>query len=158
MDVKGDLINATFEPYEKYSPYGVKMISRPFLEDGVLKTIHGNTRLMRYMGLEPIGTYNCIKVREGSMPFENMLAGKVLHVVKFSDFHVDEVTGDFGSEIRLGYLYDGEGNVTCVTGGSVTGNVKEVMKDMRLSIEKYSFALYEGPKAIFMKNVTVAGE
>jgi len=52
-----------------------------------------------------------------------------LYVVSFSDFSMDSLSGYFGGEIRLAYLFDGE-KVTPVTGGSVSGNLLELQKDM----------------------------
>ena len=67
------------------------------------------------------------------------------------------MTGFFGGEIRLGYLFDGE-NVTPVTGGSISGNFIELQNNLVFSKERYKDSKYEGPFAVRIKNVQVAGE
>ena len=80
-----------------------------------------------------------------------------LHVVSFSDFSMDSFSGYFGGEIRLAYLYDGE-KVTPVTGGSVSGNLLELQKNIVFSTERYKNKDYDGPFAVEFQNVAVAGK
>ena len=47
----------------------------------------------------------------------------------------DADSGDFGAEIRLGYLFDGEKRIA-ITGGSVTGSLSENRGCLRLSQER----------------------
>ena len=80
-----------------------------------------------------------------------------LYVVSFSDFSMDSLSGYFGGEIRLAYLSDGE-KVTPVTGGSVSGNLLELQKDMAFSTERYKDKNYDGPFAVEFHGVAVAGK
>ena len=80
-----------------------------------------------------------------------------LYVVSFSDFSMDSLSGYFGGEIRLAYLFDGE-KVMPVTGGSVSGNLLELQKDMAFSTERYKDKDYDGPFAVEFHGVAVAGK
>lgn len=79
-----------------------------------------------------------------------------LQAMKFSDFQMDPFTGHFGGEIRLAYLFDGNA-VTKVTGGSVNGIITKAHKNLVFSEERYSDSHYEGPFAVKIENVAVAG-
>jgi hypothetical protein len=69
---------------------------------------------------------------------------------------MDIMTGHFGGEIRLAFLYDGE-KVTPVTGGSVNGSILAVQANMLFSKERYQNDEYEGPYAVRIEGVDVAG-
>ncbi|MBQ1878698.1 MAG: TldD/PmbA family protein, partial [Erysipelotrichaceae bacterium] len=76
---------------------------------------------------------------------------------QFSSFVMNPMTGDFGGEIRLAYYYDGK-TVTPVTGGSMTADISEVIKTIRLSreTEQYDYCLV--PRTIRLLNVAISGE
>jgi predicted Zn-dependent protease len=98
-----------------------------------------------------------MRVNNGTISMEEMKKGPYLHVVQFSDFQMDALSGYFGGEIRLAYLYDGE-TVTPVTGGSINGNMLELQKNMVFSTERYKNSKYDGPLAVRFFGVPVAGE
>jgi len=154
--VEGDLLNMTLTATAPYSTEGVPMKDRPLLTDGVLQTIHGGCRFCYYVGVEPTGDYEKLTVAPGRVSVEELKRTPYLHVVNFSDFQMDEMSGNFGGEIRLGYLYDGE-SVTCVTGGSVNGSIITAQKHLTLSEETQDGVAFTGPLAISVEGVTVAG-
>ena len=92
----------------------------------------------------------------GTAAFETLKKGPCLWAVDFSDFQMDEMSGHFGGEIRLAYLIE-DGKVTPVTGGSVNGSILEAQKDMVFSTERYLTARYDGPYAVRLKDVSIAG-
>ncbi|MCI8645102.1 MAG: TldD/PmbA family protein, partial [Lachnospiraceae bacterium] len=96
------------------------------------------------------------KVEAGNVSIEQMKEQPYLEVVNFSDFQMDWFTGHFGGEIRLAFLYDGK-TVTPVTGGSVNGNIFEAQKSLVFSKEMQVEKDFEGPKAVAMDGVSVAG-
>ena len=155
--VTGDRLNITLVVSEPYSSEGIRMKDRPLLENGVLKTIYGGARCCSYLSTEPTGSYTRLMVQPGTVSLEEMKQKPYLYVVSFSDFQMDSFTGSFAGEIRLGYLYDGE-TVTLVTGGSVNGQITEAQKQMILSKERQKTMTFDGPKAICMEDVTVAGQ
>jgi predicted Zn-dependent protease len=155
--VSGEKINLTLKSTQPYSDEGIRLKEKTMLEDGELKGIHGNCRFAYYMGMEPMGTYEGMRVNNGTISMEEMKKEPYLHVVQFSDFHMDSLGGYFGGEIRLAYLYDGE-TVTPVTGGSINGNLLELQKNMVFTTERYKNSKYDGPLAVRFSGVPVAGE
>ena len=83
--------------------------------------------------------------------------GLRLWAVAFSDFQMDHMSGHFGGEIRLAYLIEADGTVTPVTGGSVNGSILEAQRSLVFSQERYLTAAYDGPYAVRLKDVSVAG-
>jgi len=69
---------------------------------------------------------------------------------------MDGLTGNFGGEIRLGWYFDGS-NTIPVTGGSISGNIKDLQKEMYLSKELQKDNNFVGPKIVKLLNVSVAG-
>ena len=112
--------------------------------------------MSRYIGIEPTGFYGSMLVQPGEVSIEEMKKEPYLWVVNFSDFQMDDFTGHFGGEIRLAFLYDGE-KVTCVTGGSINGNLLECQTKLKLSKEMQKEAEFEGPYAICFEDIPVAG-
>lgn len=154
--VQGDRLTIHLKAREPYSAEGIPMKDRVLLENGVLQTIHGGSRFAYYLGLEPTGIYDAISVPTGEMPLAQMKREPYLHIVSFSDFQMDELSGHFGGEIRLAFWYDGE-CVKPVTGGSVNGNILKVQEKMVFSKERYRNGRYEGPLAVALEGVQVAG-
>lgn len=157
-DTTGDRLNIQFGVSKPFSNEGVRMSKRPLLENGVVKTIHGGMRFCHYLGVEQIGTYEKVLLPAGRVSLDEMKKGPCLHIVNFSDFDMDVMSGHFEGEIRLGYYYDENQNVTLVTGGSVNGNIFEAQKNFVFSKEMQELDGYEGPKAVLIQNVPVAGE
>jgi len=79
-----------------------------------------------------------------------------LELVSFSDFQVDSITGDFGSEIRLGYYFDGKTTVP-VTGGSISGNMAKVQGGLKMSSQTRQYNSYHGPATVCMRGVSISG-
>ncbi len=155
-ETTGDRLTAEFVATVPFSGEGIRMIDRPFMDKGVLRNFHGDIRFCEYLGVPATGQYSKFRVESGSMSFDEMKKHKGLYVVNFSDFQVDPVVGCFRGEIRLAYYNDGE-KIVPVTGGSVNGAMAEVQKDFRFSVERQENTDISGPKAILLKNVSIAG-
>lgn len=156
-EIQGDALTIYLKAKEPYSFEGIPMKDRLLMEDGIVKTLHGGSRFAYYLGIEPTGNYRCLEVPVGSRTMEELKAEPYLYVVSFSDFQMDAFSGHFGGEIRLAFLYDGE-KVTPVTGGSVNGSILDVQGHMVFSKERYRDEKYEGPFAVRLEGVKVAGE
>lgn len=155
-DVEKDRINLVMKSTVPFSAEGIPMKDKELVKDGILQFIHGGNRFAQYLDIEPTGIYNSFKMPAGSVSLQEMKAEPYLEVVNFSDFQMDSDTGHFGGEIRLGFLYDGE-KVTPVTGGSINGNIFEVQKRLVFSKETQIEKNFEGPKAVCIEKVNVAG-
>lgn len=154
--VQGDALTICLKAKEPYSKEGIPMKDRILVENGVLKTLHGGCKFCYYLGIEPTGEYHSVSVPVGSRTIEEMKAAPYLHIVSFSDFQMNALSGHFGGEIRLAFLYDGD-KVTPVTGGSVNGSILNVQRNMIFSKERYRNDEYEGPYMVKIEGVKVAG-
>ncbi len=154
--ISGDKLTVSLAATEPYTDFGAPMADRPLLEAGVLRTIHGGPRFAHYLGVEPTGQYRAIRVDAGAAPLETLTAQPCLHAVSFSDFQMDPLSGHFGGELRLGFLHE-NGQVIPVTGGSVNGSILDCQGNMTFSAERYRSASYDGPLAVRLEGVSVAG-
>ncbi len=153
----GERITLTMRALAPYSVEGIPMRDRKLLENGVLQSTHGPNRFCRYLGVEPTGNYRKFSCdNPGTMSFAEMQKRPCLWAVTFSGFEADPFSGHFAGEIRLAYLIE-DGKLTPVTGGSVNGSILDAQKDLVFSKERYTEIGYDGPYAILLKNVAVAG-
>lgn len=170
-NIKGDKINLTIDPSLHNSTVsspvdedGFALYTHKIIENGLLKKYWGTQQYCHYLNVEPTGKIDNLVFEAGSKTIEEMRLVPHLEVAAFSDFGIDTMTGDFAGEIRLGWYYDGNSRVT-VSGGSISGNLKNIQTDMYLSKELQQCGVqealqplcYKGPKAIMMRNVSVAG-
>lgn len=153
--VVGEKLNLTLVPDAPYSAEGIPMVERQLVKDGVLQHLYGALRFCRYLNTEPTGSYRRVRLEAGTVPFAAMKQG-CLYPVSFSDFQMDGMSGRFGGEIRLAYLYTEDG-VKLLTGGSINGSLLEKQGDMTFSLETYKDADYEGPLAVCLHGVSVSG-
>ena len=155
-EVSGDKLNIVLSSKNPYSKEGVLLKDIPLMEEGILKSLHGDVRYCKYLEMEPIGEHNKLLVKEGTKTIEELKEKPYLHVVSFSAFECDAFSGHFGGEIRLGYYFDGK-EVKLVTGGSVSGNLIEAQKHLTFSKEMFENCRYVGPKMVRIEKVSVAG-
>ena len=135
---------------------GNQVFDRYLVKDGVAASYWGSRQFSRYLGVEKSSMAVNARVSGGTCAEEELRQGDCLEIVEFSDFHVDPVSGDIAGEIRLGYLHRG-GEVTVVTGGSVSGSMHEAMKSMRFSKDTVQYDWIEIPKVTLLKGLTVTG-
>ncbi len=126
------------------------------MENGVPQRYLGGRMFSHILGLEESFIPTNYVVEGGTAAMSDIRRGRYLEVVEFSDFQVDEITGDMFGEIRLAYLCDGD-TVTPVTGGSVSGSMPELLKDMRMTRESELYGSMSVPAATLLKGVTVTG-
>lgn len=129
------------------------------VEDGILRARPATQRYAQYIGVPASGRPGMAQVAAGATPMADLLEGDgpVYHVLAFSAPNVDDLTADFGMEIRIGYER-GPNGVQPLTGGSVTGNLFEALADVRLSSETRVSTSYAGPIAMRFGNLQVAGQ
>lgn len=156
-ETDGERLSLTLRAFHPYSEEGIPMTELSLLEDGRLNAYHGPNRFCRYLGVKPTGWMRKLSCANGTTAFEELKKGPCLWAVDFSDFQMDEMSGHFGGEIRLAYLIEEDGKITPVTGGSVNGSILEAQKDLAFSTERYTTAFYDGPYAVRMKGISIAG-
>lgn len=156
-DIKGDKINIKLTSSVPFSNEGVKLIDRTLIDNCELKSIYGSSRFMNYLNLEPVGEYDGAIISGGNTSFNDMINNGDLHIIKFSDFQMDSLTGDFFGEIRLALLKDGD-NLIPLTGGSLSANIRDVQSDFILSKEVQNLDSYKMPLAIKLNSVEISGK
>ena len=127
------------------------------MKDNVPQAYHGGTKFSYYMGEKDSFIVGNYEVEGGTSKAVDLLKGPVLECVFFSDFQVDTLSGDIFGEIRLAYLHDADGSVRPVTGGSISGNLKELLSDMKMSSERARYDNALIPACTRIANVTVTG-
>ncbi len=127
------------------------------IDQGVIANLWGSNHAAYYLGIKDIAPMFNYKVSGGSMSLEQMHAKPYLEVVKFSDFQMNEQTGDGGGEIRLAYWFDGSKRIP-VTGGSVSFNIRKSLNHLRMSQESRQVDNVIVPEAVMMFDIAVSGE
>jgi PmbA protein len=126
------------------------------IRDGCLLAFSANQRYAEYLGIAPTGDFGDIELPPGATPAAALLDEPHVEVVAFSWFTPNEITGDFSSEIRLGYLVEG-GRRMPFKGGVLVGNVLDALASARWSAETGFFGDYQGPLVARFGDLTVAG-
>ncbi len=155
-NIEGDAFTVDLTSTVPFSAEGIRIKDRRLLEKGEVKSIIGNARFCNYLGVEPTGWYDTIKVEKGSVSLDEMKKKVCLHCVNFSGLEMDYMTGDFGSEVRLGFLCK-DGKETPVTHFSISGNMFDVLGKLTLSSDGFRESGYDGPLAVRIPGLAVAG-
>ena len=140
-----------------YDREGAPVRDLMILENNVPKAYWGDRRFCQYLGLEDTFLVTNWEVLPGTTPAADIRTPGTLEVVEFSDFQADAVTGDLFGEIRLAYLYDENGRRP-VSGGSVSGNMKELIRHMTLSVETKQYDSARVPAVTRLDGATVTGQ
>jgi PmbA protein len=136
---------------------GFSLASSRIIDAGTLERYWGPLRFCHYLNVPATGAIGNVMVTPGSKSVDELRNGPQLEVVYFSDFVTEPLTGDFGGEIRLAYYTDQEGKRHPVTGGSVSGNIRDVQSQMHFSREVQSCARFQGPLAVLLPEISVSG-
>ncbi len=139
-----------------YDEEGAPVRDLILIDRGKAVSYWGSRQFSQYMKLDSsFDVYN-FAVSGGTESAAELRTGDYLEVVEFSDFQVDEITGDIAGEIRLAYLHQG-GRVTPVSGGSVSGSMPELAGSMRFSRESRQYNCHLIPAVTRLCGVTVTG-
>lgn len=163
-DITGDRLTLTLEPFLSNSPAsapvdadGLALVSARIVDAGRLERYWGPLRFCHYLNIPATGRIGNVVITPGSKSLEALRKAPHLEVVYFSDFVTEPLTGDFGGEIRLAYYTDSEGKRRPVTGGSVSGNIRDVQARMYLSRETQLRAGFQGPVSVLLPEISVSG-
>ncbi len=126
-------------------------------ENGVCKSFWGSTQHAHYINLENPTSVNNLVISGGSMTLEEMKKIPHVEITDFSAFLMDPVSGNFGGEIRLAFECDGE-KVQPVSGGSLSANFSNVLKNIKFSKETKQLNHCIVPCAVLVTDVVIAGE
>ena len=169
-NVEGTLLNIDMVPFDAESAIGCGfdndgVILRPvnLIKDGVAMNRYGSAQYGYYFGEKnPTGVLPITKVALGTKSFREMANEPYLRCCRFSSFQLDDNSGYFGGEVRLGFYFDGEKEIP-VTGFSIGGTLKELRGKIIFSKEKdvvlrhYGTRLmgYVGPKYLEIKGMNI---
>ena len=134
---------------------GVYLKDHTLYQDGVLQQYHGASRFSQYLGVPATGHIENIDIEGGALSLSELKKEPHLELIAFSDFQMNEITGDFGGEIRLAKYFDGQ-SARYVTGGSISGSFKAVASTMRLSSETHQQGSTICPVALKLSGVSIA--
>jgi len=129
------------------------------VKDGVLTQPWATKQFADYLKTSPTGGFGNWELPAGKTPLDDLLNSgeRVLMVRNFSWLTPEAGRGNFGSEIRLGYLYE-RGVRTPIKGGTVSGNVFAALGTARYAKETVFRGDYIGPAAVRFEGLTVAGK
>lgn len=125
------------------------------VQDNMLKTFACSQKYADYLSLPATGELGNIEVAAGHTRAQDLLAEPYVEVVMFSWFNPDPISGDFASEIRLGYMVE-NGKVKPFKGGQLIGNVLDALADVSWSVETGFYGTYLGPHTARFNDLKVA--
>jgi PmbA protein len=117
-----------------------------------------NKRYADYLKLEPTGDFANIQIQPGQRSLQELLSsGSLVHLLRFSTFEPNPVTGAFSGEIRTGYLIK-DGVAMPIKGGSLSGTMRDALHDIYFSRETVQRSAYLGPMGVRVNNLHIAGD
>ena len=114
------------------------------IDRNIFQTYCASQRYATYLSVPATGASADLELPPGATPDAELIAGLHVEVVSWSWFSPEPTTGDFASEIRLGYVVDGASRRP-FTGGLLVGNVLEALANVRWSSETGFYGSYLGP-------------
>lgn len=114
------------------------------IDKNVFRTYCAGQRYATYLSVPATGASGDLELPPGPTPQADLVAGAHVEVVSWSWFSPDPTTGDFASEIRLGYVVEGASRRP-FSGGLLVGNVLDALADVRWSSETGFYGSYLGP-------------
>jgi PmbA protein len=162
-NMTGDLITLKAVSSLKNSSYdfpvdeeGAAMKDCTLIKNGRIEKNWGHRRYCQYLGIQDSFVVQNFVVEGGRKSEEEIRSGDYLEVVEYSSFQVNTMGGDVAGEIRLGYLHQ-NGNVRIVSGGSVSGQMSDVIPTMEFSSETEQYNNAVIPRVTRLKNLKITG-
>ena len=124
------------------------------IDQGKAVAFWGSRQYAEYLGIHDAFIAGNFAIEDGGETEAALRSTPYLEVVEFSDFQVDELTGDIAGEIRLGYWHDGE-TVRIVSGGSVSGNMREA--PLRFSADRRQYDSFRIPAVTRLEGIHITG-
>jgi len=136
---------------------GLAMKRVEVIKDNVFKERTLDKRYADYLGGEPTGAFANVEVETGTKSTGELLTEGCYHLLRFSTFEPNQVTGNFSGEIRTGYRIEG-GNRIPIKGGAVSGVIQDAFKRAWFSSDKTTRSAYRGPAAVKVEGLEIGGE
>ena len=139
-----------------YDEEGAPIKDLILMENNIPKAYHGSKMFADLVGIKDSFIVSNYEVLGGKKTKEELKIDKYLEIVEFSDFQVHPMSGDIFGEIRLAYYHDGEKTMP-VSGGSVSGQMQKVLKDMQFSKEQKQYNNVKIPALTKLNNLIITG-
>ena len=162
-DVKGDSFNVWANrrlpyglPSSAFDKEGIPAQRVPLIQDNKLISFIADQRYGYYLDQKPTGAFGSVEIPAGTRSESGLQAGSYVEIAEFSWFNPNPITGDFASEIRLGYQVD-NGRKIPFKGGMLVGNLLDALADVHWSSETGFYGHYLGPRGARFNSLQVAG-
>ncbi len=139
-----------------YDDDGNLLCDKELIKNSVCLDFWGNEQFSQYLGQSKASIYRNFAFNIGDFNHSALRKRPYLRAAEFSDFQCDSSTGNFAGEIRLAYYFDGEKEIP-VSGGSISGNIKQLLSTMRLADKLKQIDNYLIPEFIVLDDVSVSG-
>ncbi len=164
-EIKGEALTLVSNPSipglmktRSFDDQGLPLIPVDVIRENIFRRRLNSKRYADYLQEPATGGMANLQVAPGPRGFQELLeGGPVFHLLRFSTFEPNPITGAFSGEIRTGYLLK-DGSVTPIKGGSVSGVMDQAFQEAYFSREITRRAAYLGPKAVRLEGLDIAGE
>ncbi|MEW6188201.1 MAG: metallopeptidase TldD-related protein, partial [Thermodesulfobacteriota bacterium] len=127
------------------------------IDENIFQNPMNSKRYADYLNEKATGDFSNLEVASGSTLSSDLLTGApCFHLLRFSHFEPNPVTGAFSAEIRTGY-YLMNGRKMPIKGGSVSGTMQQAFKKAFFSRERTRREAYSGPRAVRIEPLTISG-
>jgi predicted Zn-dependent protease len=162
-EVKGDPLtvwaNRCF-PFGTYSSRfdeeGLPAQRVELIQNNELLAFSASQRYADYLNIPATGAFGGLEIAPGTSAASALLDEPHMEIIQFSWFNPDPITGNFATEIRLGYLVE-NGIRKPFRGGQLIGNYLDALADVRWSAEIGMFGSYLGPHTARFNDLKIAG-
>lgn len=138
--------------------FGIPLKPFTIIEKNKLKNYIAQLQYSQYLNIPYTGPATNYIIEKGNISIDQLMAKEnTVLLLRFSAFSPKDITGDFSSEIRLGYITK-NGKRIPVKGGSVSGNIRNLIHSMKLTNNIVKVGNYTGPDGIYLEGVDIAGE
>ncbi len=162
-DVKGDPLTVWANrciPFgtrsDRFDEEGLPAQRVALIRENELVAFAANQRYADYLNLPATGAFGGVELPPGQRASAALLAEPYVEIIQFSWFNPDLITGDFATEIRLGYLVQ-NGVRKPFRGGQLVGNYLDALADVHWSAETGFFGAHLGPHTARFNNLKIVG-
>jgi predicted Zn-dependent protease len=163
-EVKGDPLNVWANRMlhfgtdsNRFDDDGLPAQRVELIRENKLVNFIASQRYADYLEIPVTGAFGDLELSAGVIAAEDLLSEPYVEVAAFSWFNPDPITGDFATEVRLGYMVE-DGKRTPFKGGMLIGNLLDAFADVRWSAETGFYGNYLGPTTARFNDLMVGGE
>jgi PmbA protein len=164
-EIKGEPLTLSSNPSipgllktRSFDDQGLPLTPVEVIRENIFRRRLNSKRYADYLQEPATGGAANLEVAPGQKSFQDLLkGGPVYHLLRFSTFEPNPITGAFSGEIRTGYFLK-NGEATPIKGGSVSGVMQQAFQEAYFSREITRRADYLGPEAVRLEGLDIAGE